>query len=251
MILMKVHDSAFVNKGKRYSISIRGTVKIIDQKGNTVLTIKNSINYNVLASVLYYLISNSLPSVSATTGIVLIGPTFSQTVSYKASASNNQVVFTASVTISGEPVVVNQLLLVTSFYENGTTYDTLLSTVQTDFTLDPGTYTIEWILDFDDPVGVVYSILSQSLTSTLKSVSLSFTPSPSATVFNAFQNNLLWFLQYFPSSATTFSTVEASFSVTNTSSTTTSYSVTVDIPNSPIPVPANTPFVALFTITLY
>ncbi|AZI75815.1 hypothetical protein SBFV2_gp48 [Sulfolobales Beppu filamentous virus 2] len=200
-------------------VRIKGIVRI--KKGGIVVTeVENLINFNMVASILAKAFLNQVPSGSETPIVVM------QTSGglYEISVTYNNFVWTGQFTVNSV-IQITQFQLYGAF--NGVLYP--LSTVQTSLTLEPGTYTLEWVWDVDDPVGVVRDILNFGFSNTFKSVSASAGTCTNLLGVDVFQNFVtLLFACFKTSTTTTYSTFAVTFDVTNTSNTTYAFSTSLN-----------------------
>ncbi len=89
-----------------------------------------------------------------------------------------------------------------------------LATINTTKQIPAGTYTFEWVINFTDSSGIIFNLMALSLSSNLKSVSVSFSPSPSEIASVLTGNNITWYLYYSFTSTTTITSIEISVSHT-------------------------------------
>ena len=144
--------------------------------------IKNNINYQQLMSVLFQLLNNTIGSNTGANQIVIQGNSSNASV----SIGTNTITFSASITV---PNLNGFSATLYGYFNLGSNkYMIQLATINTTERIPAGTYTFEWVINFTDSSGIIFNLMALSLTGNLKSVSVSFSPSPS-TVTSALTGN--------------------------------------------------------------
>jgi len=182
--------------------------------------IKNDINYQQLMSILFQLLNNTIGSNTGSNQIVIQGYSGNASV----SIGTNTITFSASITVSN----LNGFSATLYGYFNlgSNKYMIQLATINTTEQIPAGTYTFEWVINFTDTSGIIFNLMALSLTGNLKSVSVSFSPSPSTVASALTGNNITWYLSYRYNSTTTITSIEISVTLTNQSGATSTYTNT-------------------------
>jgi len=182
--------------------------------------IKNDINYQQLMSVLFQLLNNTIESNTGANQIVIQGYSNNASV----SIGTNTITFSASITV---PNLNGFTATLYGYFNLGSNkYMIQLATINTSEQIPAGTYTFEWVINFTDSSGIIFNLMALSLTNNLKSVSVSFSPSPSIATSALTGNNITWYLGYEYNSTTTITSIEISVTLTNQSGTTSTYTST-------------------------
>ena len=182
--------------------------------------IKNDINYQQLMSVLFQLLNNTIGSNTGSNKIVIQGNSGNASV----SIGTNTIIFSASITV---PNLNGFSAILYGYFNLGSnSYMIQLATINTTEQIPAGTYTFEWVINFSDTSGIIFNLMALSLTGNLKSVSVSFSPSPSQVASALTGNNITWYLGYQYNSTTTISSIKVSVTLTNQSGATSTYTST-------------------------
>jgi len=182
--------------------------------------IKNDINYQQLMSVLFQLLNNTIGSNTGSNQIVIQGNSGNASV----SIGTNTITFSASITV---PNLNGFSATLYGYFNLGSnSYTIQLATINTTEQIPAGTYTFEWVINLTDSSGIIFNLMALSLTGNLKSVSVSFSPSPSQVTSALAGNNITWYLGYQYNSTTTISSIEISVTLTNQSGATSTYTNT-------------------------
>jgi len=185
--------------------------------------IKNNINYQQLMSVLFQLLNNTIGSNTGANQIVIQGNSSNASV----SIGTNTITFSASITV---PNLNGFSATLYGYFNLGSNkYMIQLATINTTERIPAGTYTFEWVINFTDSSGIIFNLMALSLTGNLKSVSVSFSPSPSTVTSALTGNNITWYLGYEYNSITTISSIEISVKLTNQSGAISTYTNTQSI----------------------
>jgi len=182
--------------------------------------IKNDINYQQLMPVLFQLLNNTIGSNTGANYIVI------QEYSGNASVSigTSTITFSASITV---PNLNGFSATLYGYFNLGSNkYMIQLATINTTEQIPAGTYTFEWVINFTDSSGIIFNLMALSLTGNLKSVSVSFSPSPPTVTSALTGNNITWYLSYRYNSTTTITSIEISVTLTNQSGATSTYTNT-------------------------
>ena len=183
-------------------------------------TIQNNINYQQLMPVLFQLLNNTLGSNIGANYIVIQGYGNNASV----SIGTNTITFSASITV---PYLNGfNAILYGHFNLGSNNYMIQLATITTAEQVPAGTYTFEWVINFTDTSGIIFNLMALSLTGNLKSVSVSFSPSPSQVASTLTGNNITWYLGYISNSSTTIASIEISVTLTNQSGSASTYTNT-------------------------
>ena len=182
-------------------------------------TIKNNINYQQLMSVLFQLLNNTIGSNTGSNQIVIQGNSGNASVSIGTST----ITFSASITV---PNLNGFSATLYGYFNLGSNnYMIQLATINTTEQIPAGTYTFEWVINFADSSGIIFNLMALSLTGNLKSVSVSFSPSPSTVTSALAGNNITWYLSYQYNSTTTITSIQISVTLTNQSGATSTYKI--------------------------
>jgi len=185
--------------------------------------IKNDINYQQLMSVLFQLLNKTIGSNTGANQIVIQGNSGNASV----SIGTNTITFSASITV---PNLNGFSATLYGYFNLGSNkYMIQLATINTTEQIPAGTYTFEWVINFTDSSGIIFNLMALSLTGNLKSVSVSFSPSPSQVTSALTGNNITWYLGYQYNSITTISSIEISVTLTNQSGATSTYTNTQSV----------------------
>ena len=185
--------------------------------------IKNDINYQQLMSVLFQLLNNTIGSNTGSNQIVIQGNSGNASV----SIGTNTITFSASITV---PNLNGFSATLYGYFNLGSNkYMIQLATINTTEQIPAGTYTFEWVINFTDSSGIIFNLMALSLTGNLKSVSVSFSPSPSTVTSALTGNNITWYLGYVYNSTTTITSIQISVTLTNQSGATSTYTNTQSI----------------------
>ena len=186
-------------------------------------TIKNNINYQQLIPLLFQLLNNTIGNI--------IGANYIDIQGYGNNASvsigTNTITFSASITV---PYLNGfNAILYGYFNLGGNHYMIQLATINTTEQIPAGTYTFEWIISFADPSGIIFNLMALSLTGNLKSVSVSFSPSPLEIASVLTGNNITLYVYYSFTSTTTITSIKISVTLTNQSGATSTYTNTQSV----------------------
>jgi len=185
--------------------------------------IKNDINYQQLMSVLFQLLNNTIGSNIGSNQIVIQGNSSNASVSIGTST----ITFSASITV---PNLNGFSATLYGYFNLGSnSYMIQLATINTTEQIPAGTYTFEWVINFTDSSGIIFNLMALSLTGNLKSVSVSFSPSPSTVTSALTGNNITWYLSYQYNSTTIISSIQISVTLTNQSGATSTYTNTQSV----------------------
>jgi len=185
--------------------------------------IKNDINYQQLMSVLFQLLNNTIGSNTGANQIVIQGYSGNASVSIGTST----ITFSASITV---PNLNGFNAILYGYFNLGLNkYMIQLATINTTEQIPAGTYTFEWVINFTDSSGIIFNLMALSLTGNLKSVSVSFSPSPSQVTSALTGNNITWYLGYQYNSNTTITSIQISVTLTNQSGATSTYTNTQSV----------------------
>ena len=185
--------------------------------------IKNDINYQQLISVLFQLLNNTIGSNIGSNKIVIQGNSSNASVSIGTST----ITFSASITV---PNLNGFSATLYGYFNLGSnSYMIQLATINTTEQIPAGTYTFEWVINFSDSSGIIFNLMALSLTGNLKSVSVSFSPSPSTVTSALTGNNITWYLSYQYNSTTIISSIQISVTLTNQSGATSTYTNTQSV----------------------
>lgn len=194
------------------NVRIRGKVKFISN-GKVVTEVENTVHLNELTQVVYNAMTNSITQGTQAQQYVVL--TFSGGIKSSVPVTFNNFVWSGTLTLSVESTIV-QLDLFPSFNAN----PFLASTVQTNITLPPGTYTIEWIWDIDDPVGLVREILYLGFNNAYSSFKVVAGKCTNLASVTKYKNTITLWFACLQSTSSTFTTFYDTFAETSKSNTT-------------------------------
>jgi len=186
-------------------------------------TIKNNINYQQLMPLLFQLLNNTIGNIIGANYIDVQGYGNNATV----TVGTNTITFSASITV---PYLNGFNAILYGYFNLGrNNYMIQLATINTTEQIPAGTYTFEWIISFADPSGIIFNLMALSLTGNLKSVSVSFSPSPLEIASVLTGNNITLYVYYSFTSTTTITSIKISVTLTNQSGATSTYTNTQSV----------------------
>ncbi len=220
-------------------VKIEGKVHIVGK--DLDIEVKNSINLSFIMEALGQMLTGTKGSQGG--NYILLNSFISTGAS--VSVSSNSITFTSTYTPQYE-TVLNNLQLFATLYG----YFNLLSEVGVNNVILSAntTYTFTWTITINDSLGLITTLLQEAVQGTFSSFSLSTSVSLFQSQRLILQNAIVFLLTFYNGSSSTENlNPTVTFSVTNTSSQTSSFTYNM---NDPVSIPPYSAFTYPVTIQI-